>query len=845
MKSVFARSLAGVGGSLAATATATIALIAAAPAVYAQESAPDARTQETANTGIKEIVVTATRREEGLQSIPVAVSAYSGDSLAEGKVFSASDLANAVPSFSMTAGLSPLDQELNIRGITNTRLDSPTSDPSVGTFIDGIYIGRTGDYNFDFFDLERIEVIRGPQGVLLGKNVVGGALSVITASPSQQTSAELTLSAGNYKSRLLSGHVNGGITDTLSGRLSFQYRAHDGYARDVLHDRDLEDLDSKQLRAQLLWEPGDGWSIRGIFDYTDDSSNGHNSVAVEGGTPNCETTYLRTNCTRPWSNARAYLGLTNPREGMPNSVQFQGEPDRQQYLTRTAYGLTLDVSKDMGFATLNSLTGYRSAKSDQVYSQTAIGPQALNYDVLQWFDFIDYVDARYGPRSPVSNQGAFLFELSQKEKTRAEAISQEFRLTSNGNSRFDWIVGAYYKHDNVDKDDIFISENFLGSLAGGVAIANPLSTASGQSNWYNDGTMDSYAIFGQLGYKFTDALKLTVGLRQTWDKKGGDVTGLAVATGDRFNPNDPRAVVALESVCRTPAGAVVNVPFGGQCVAPNRWSFAAGEGFQTNYSASWNELTPQATLGWTITDDVYTYLTYSQGFKGGGFDDTPSNSAQATTPFDPETVKNYELGIKSTFWNRRVRFNADIFYMDHRDLQVTQANPACLCALTDNAAQARIKGIEAELDFMPVDNLRLSLSGSYVDAKYKNFLESAIDPSTGQSLDSSGNRLQRTPSTQLSAGINYRLLDMVTFDVRYSWQSNFYWATDNIAKEPSYGLLDARVSIGPESRNWAVAVWAKNLTDKLYRTNVIPFFGDEVSQFGPPRTYGLDVTFRY
>jgi iron complex outermembrane receptor protein len=315
------------------------------------------------------------------------------------------------------------------------------------------------------------------------------------------------------------------------------------------------------------------------------------------------------------------------------------------------------------------------------------------------------------------------------------------------------------------------------------------------------------------------------------------VTGLAVATGDRFNPNDPQALTPLESVCRTPAGVLVPLDFGEQCDAPNRWSFAAGEGFQTPYSASWNELTPQAMLGWTITDDVYTYLTYSQGFKGGGFDDVPGSVPQANTPFNPEKVKNYELGIKSTFWDRRVRFNADIFYMDYTDLQVAQLNAECLCGLTENAAKAQIKGIEAELDFLPVYNLRLSLSGSYIDAKYQDFIEES-------GLDSSGNQLQRTPSDQLSAGINYRL-GMVTFDARYSWQSHMYWATDNIAKEPSYGLLDGRVSIGPENRKWAVAVWAKNLTDELYRTNVISFSGDEVSQFGAPRTYGLDVTFRY
>ena len=136
------------------------------------------------------MTVTAQRRETDLQTTPVAITAYTGEALAENKIFTVSDLAASVPAFSLTA-LTPLDAELNIRGITNTRLDSPTADPSVGTFVDGVYMGRTGDLNYDFYDLERIEVIRGPQGVLLGKNVVGGALSVITAKPSFEPSGNV------------------------------------------------------------------------------------------------------------------------------------------------------------------------------------------------------------------------------------------------------------------------------------------------------------------------------------------------------------------------------------------------------------------------------------------------------------------------------------------------------------------------------------------------------------------------------------------------------------------------------------------------------------------------------
>ena len=328
MTSVHTRSLVRIGTPLARAVAATLAFAAAAPAAWSQQSTPE----ESTEGGLEEVVVTATRREANLQTIPVAVSAFTGQALADDKLFSAQDLANATPSFSFTA-FTPLDQELNIRGITNTRLDSPSSDPSVGTFVDGVYIGRTGDYNFDFYDLERVEVIRGPQGVLLGKNVVGGALSVITASPSQKTSSEVTASYGNYSAILLGGHVNGGLTDTLSGRLSVQYRKHDGYAEDILHHRDLEDLDSTQVRAQLLWNPVDGWRIRGIFDYTNDDSNGMHAVGVEGGTRSCETSHLRNACTRPWSNLRAYLGLTDPRQSMPQGVTLKDLPRRQQHLS--------------------------------------------------------------------------------------------------------------------------------------------------------------------------------------------------------------------------------------------------------------------------------------------------------------------------------------------------------------------------------------------------------------------------------------------------------------------------------------------------------------------------------
>ena len=267
-----------------------------------------AQAQETSAGVLEEITVTAQRREENLQSTPVAITAYSGELIEKNRIFTMFDLANNTPSFSLTAN-TPLDLEMNIRGVTNTRLDAPTADPSIGMFMDDVYIGRTGGMNVDFYDIERIEIIRGPQGVLLGKNVVGGALSVYSRRPEAETSGEAMVSLGNYGSVLVNGFLTGSLSDSLTGRFSFQSRTHDGYGYDLLNDRELDNLNSRQFRGQLAYQPDDSiFSARLVIDYNKDSSNGITVVAV----PDDAAGGLR-----PWSTLRAFLGLTDPRVAVP------------------------------------------------------------------------------------------------------------------------------------------------------------------------------------------------------------------------------------------------------------------------------------------------------------------------------------------------------------------------------------------------------------------------------------------------------------------------------------------------------------------------------------------------
>jgi len=740
---------------------------------------------------LEEIVVPAQKREVGLQSAPVAISALTGEALAKSRIFTVDDLAASVASLGLTGGNSPVDLELNIRGITNTRLDSPSGEAAVGTFVDEIYIGRNGGMNTDFYDVERIEVIRGPQGVLLGKSVVGGALNIITARPEFENSGSVTLGAGNFGGRLMSGYITGGFNDEWAGRLSIQSRQHDGYAKDVLQDRRLDNLESIQFRAQLLYQPeASGWSGRLVVDHNQDKSNGINVVAVSDG----QTGGFRP---RPWSQMRAFLRLTDPYESVPEATLYAGSPiPVDQYLDRESTGMMLSVEREFDGFAFTSITGYREARADNHYDQTGGGPDIFDDPQIFGVTFADFLI--FDPLAAL-----FFFSEPVNEEADISAFSQELRLASTNEARFDWILGLYFKQDEIDKVDRFVGENISGLLP----------TLSGESHWYNFGEITNFAAFGQVGWQLSDTFKVKAGLRWTSDKKQGDIRGVQVLTGDRFNPDDAAPLTPLQGP------------------------------FDTDYGATWKKATPQATLEFTPNEDLFLYATVSTGFKGGYFQDTPNSAFAAGYPTRPEEVTNFELGVKSEFAGGRVRLNGAAFFMDYTDLQVEQTNQDCLCNLTENAADAEILGIEAELTIAASDRLLINVSGTLLDTEYVDFVEAS-------GVDSSGNPLQRTPETQFSISLDYTMNvgqwgDALSLYLGYNWQDKLPWQPANLNFEDSYGLLNGRITLAPERASWSLSVWGKNITDELYRTNIIPFFGEEVSRYGPPATYGVEARYAF
>ncbi len=745
----------------------------------AQEAATEAKAME-----LDSIIVTAQRRSTSVQDTSAAISAFSGANLEDERILSFEDLASSATSLSFTA-LSPLDQEFNIRGITNTRLDSPSADQSIGIFADDVYVGRSGLFNFDLYDIGRVEVVRGPQGVLLGRNVVGGAISIYSAEPEFDASGAVSVSYGNYNEILTNGHVTGPISDTIAGRLSFQLRKRDGFNRDIMHEVDLDDVDSSQLRGQLLYMPDNSqFSAKLLVDYTKDTSNGFHTVAINDPSP----------AQGGWSQAREQVGIArgrplDVRESLPEWPRYKGDAQESpQKLNREAYGITLKMENEFDFATLTSITGYRNGDAHNLYDQTGIGPDNI-YNVV------------------VTSPPAFTSGVNETEDIKQ--FSQELRLVSTPVEQgFDWIVGAYLQNDKVKKFDRFWAQTPI-----------PIPTLSGESTWDNESKNESYAAFAQLGYRFNDQFRFVGGLRYTSDKKGGSVTGTAVEGGDQFFPNDQVALTPLSG------------------------AFLEGDSYFAEYSDKWTQFTPQFTAEYEPNDDILLYATYSVGYKGGGFEDDPANAVAAQTSYDPETVDNVEVGGKFDFLNNRARLNVAAFYMKYKNLQVTQTNADCLCNITDNAADADIKGIELEGEVLLAKGLTLSGGLTYLDTEYIDFTDSV-------GRDSSGNFLQRTPEYQFNIAADYETdlgewKDGFKAHVSYSHQGKLFWAPENVNFEDAYGTLNGRLSVTPNEGALTVSLWGRNLTDELYRTNVIAFFGDEMSRLSAPRTYGASVAVKF
>ncbi len=444
--------------------------------------------QATAEAMLEEVVVTAQKRAENLQDVPISISAFSGDFIDDAGITSIDEVSSLTPGLTMSR-FNIAQPQIFIRGIGSTD-DSAYGDQSVGVFIDEVYIGRAGGADLNMMDLERIEVLRGPQGTLYGKNVVGGAINVVTRKPSQDFSAKVSAGAGNYSYNNWRALINGGLSETVSGKLGISSTNRDGHSKSSLGGR-LSDEDNVSAFGQLLIDTSEQSSLLLSFDYSRDRREG-----------NSRDSFGEQFVFFPW------FAPGSPFAASPaSSDPYRNEKTVNGFQDRDVWGASAKFNWTTALGEFVSITSYRNSE----------------------FDFQEDFDG--------SDANLVVNNVDEE----ANQFSQEFRLSNISNDgRLSWLAGLYYYQEEVDRMD---NNDFTGNDVAAFGTPSPVPGLSwgqflpllGQTGWglapfniffdqYNETT--SYAVFGQVDYQIAEALKLSVGARYTVDSKDADIKGL-------------------------------------------------------------------------------------------------------------------------------------------------------------------------------------------------------------------------------------------------------------------------------------------------------------------------------
>ncbi len=685
------------------TATALMTTLTATSTWAQNATTPAPTATAVADPGIGEIVVTAQRREENLQSVPISVSAFGAAAIKAKGLTDISRLEGLVPGF--TFGRSGIDARPAIRGVRTESVDV-NADTTIGFFIDGIYQSRSSQATLGFVDLERVEVQRGPQGTLYGRNTFGGNISIVTAQPKLGTilgGADVTV--GENGQIRVEGFANAPIGDRVAIRLAGAYEKSNGYVKNANPaGNNLFDDDNSYVRASILLKPTDSFTATLKFDYSARGGAGGSAFGYK-----LVGSYFDVGSNQQLFNATPIILNTRAgnRDGIVDApltidagipLFAAGDPYRIDNDFKAALNLknlsgTIVLAYDFGPATLKSITGYTDFKTvrtqDTDFSSSQIG--------------LDY------------------------QLTTAKTFSQEVQLLSEGKGPFTYVVGGYYFNDRLN--GTFINQQ----LPQIVRVVTPNITRPAANGFYQEfrAKTESIAVYAQGGYAVTDQLKLTVGLRYTRDKKdfqfananavlplvGGvpQATAITIATGPI--PDSAFGVKGAATNC-----TYTSIPLpqpGFQCLASDTTRFT-GATFAT---ATFEKLTWRAGVDYQVADNSLLYASASTGFSSGGFNGSQTAAALGRATFAPQTVMAYEIGSKNRFADNTVQLNLSAFYNRYSGLQEQRQVPigVTTTSITENSGKARSYGAEIEAIWKPVRTLTLNASFAYLNARYTSY----------------------------------------------------------------------------------------------------------------------------
>ena len=783
-----------------------MAFLAGSPAAMAQQAPPAPAGSQASAVGeqdaIEEVIVTATKRATSLQETPVAITAISAASLQDAHVQTVQDIVHLVPSFQATSQGDHGVITMTLRGIGNDSAKTEYADPEVAMFVNGIYSPRAEGATSLLFDMDSIEVLRGPQGTLWGRNSTVGAVNMQTARPVLgETTAQVEAGIGNYNRFGTRGALNLPMGDTFAVRLAFVHEQHDGYV-------DYQDAPHPSLASQqaalAAYNAANNTSVPfqplnpNLFVQNGDKYSAQDQSAARASM-----------LWRPSDQLSWNLSLeTFADRGTPNMNLMQhpraGE-DRWSALIDTAPYMKRDAT------TVRSRVDY--AISDYLAMAYVAG-------YSHFTGSSDY-DQDGGATVPTSFTTGATFQEDRTNSSRYNNYSHELTLQSSGEHTVDWILGLYYAaEDNSIRFDIPI---FNGTQQGTVAWQGSFIQPKE--------TVESKAIFGQTTWNLTQDLHVTGGLRYTADdreNKRGTNNGWAGGAGVPAVPVDPSSD-----------------------------PLAPGSGFSTyqhndgHYSG--NKLTYLARLGYDITKDLLAYASVSSGYKSGGLQD-------GGVEYGPETLTNYEAGIKSSFFDDRLTLNNAVYYQDFKDFQFSApvTNPDGSHSLvTSNAEGAKVYGLETEMAAKLSRDDMVRLSMAYTHTELGVLIAGSNDyalppcPVAGISncLDVTGNELPHAPkfAGQLLYEHKFHLGNGAVLAPRLSshyetesWLSVFNDGSGDRQKSYTRTDLGLRYTAASE-KPWYVDFFVQNLENSDIRTNAQSSFGVWQSQYLPPRTYGANV----
>ena len=749
-----------------------------------------ARAEAPADTSgmIEEIVVTAQKRSESLQSVPVSITALTSAQLAETKMDSPSDLVSQIPNLQVNGIVGEASPVFSLRGISMFDYSLSQSSP-VGSYIDEVYKGNFVLFGVDMYDLERVEVLRGPQGTLYGKNTTGGAINFITHKPGFDTDGYVKLGIGNYNRKEVEGAFQTALVDQhVAARVAFTYTKADGWFKNVLAGHpDLEGIDQYGVRASVLFKASEDFDaiVRWSLSKQTPQNYGIFDIILPGGIVG---TYYRTSdgtaTGRPLANDQIAQNFT---------------PKRHQDNEAISVALHWNISSAAAFSSITS-----------------------------WDDGSLF--------NPEGTDGApiDIFKIPYVGKTKQ--FTQDFRLTSRDTGPFGFIAGVYYQRENIfnSTENRFLQATAFDANGDGVVNATDcelnyfgqsvppfpanvpgLPYNCGFHNQFNQ-LRNSWAVYTDDSYQLTDQIKLRAGLRYNHD-----------------NASQRNALSQLVGADGVVIANIIPGPYGALNATTS----------QDIHNVA---LTGRAGLDYTPVKDVLLYLNYSRGYRSGAFNAQFFFAPGEFTAVKPEFVDSTEVGFKTTWWDGKLQIDGAAFHYKYQNQQLIDVQTSGQQPLI-NLGESRINGGELEIVTRPIPSVTLRGGLGILDAK---IVQGLINNGT-QNI--AGNELPNAPkvSTTLAGDWDAFHADnlVLTLHSDLNYAASQYFEPANVPgiRQGGYTTTNARLALHAPDSKWEVAAWGRNLGDKFYLTTGanLAGFGYYYTHRNTPRTFGLEATFRF